>query len=143
MAEIIYLPRELENKILEVWNRKRCFVIRGPRRSGKTTLLKHLQKSKGGTYLTLESPSLLDEFLRNPIMLVKGLEEPIYVDEIQYGGERIGNVLKLLYDETDKKIVVSGSGAFDVKTGFLGYMVGRTYIFDLLPITFSEMVIWV
>ncbi len=140
--DFTYLPREVESLILERWEAKRFFVIRGPRRSGKTTFLKHLNRIKGGTYITLESPSMREQFLRDPLSFVEALEAPIFLDEVQYTGERGAQALKLIYDESDKKLVISGSGAFDVRMKLLAYLVGRTFIYDLLPLSFSEVAAW-
>ncbi|NPA22170.1 MAG: AAA family ATPase, partial [Candidatus Micrarchaeota archaeon] len=138
----MYLPRELEKELLQHWEEKRIFIIRGPRRSGKTTLLKHLQQIKGGTYISMESSPMLEQFLKDPLGFVKGLEDPIFLDELQYGGEQASKALKQIYDLTDKRIIVSGSGAFDLKTNIQAYLVGRAYIYDLLPLSFREFVEW-
>ena len=43
-----YLPRKIEKK-LERWiNREEIILIKGPRQSGKTTFLKHLEEKYGG-----------------------------------------------------------------------------------------------
>ncbi len=139
-----YNPRELEKTILDLWNKKSIFIIKGPRRSGKTTLMKRLQEEKGGIYITMEDPNEREDFLSDPINYVKDyIDEPIYLDEIQYTGERGARALKLIYDQLGPhKIVVSGSGAFDVKMKLTAYLVGRAYFFELLPLSFKEYIMW-
>ncbi len=137
-----YLPRELEEVLLKQWGAKRFFTIRGPRRSGKTTLLKRLQQLKGGSYISFESPSLREEFLRDPLGFVESFGDLLFLDEVQYLGEEGARALKLVYDESEAKVVISGSGAFDVRMKLLAYLVGRTYIYDLLPLSFSEVARW-
>ncbi|MDW8034342.1 MAG: AAA family ATPase, partial [Nitrososphaerota archaeon] len=49
-----YNPRKIEEKLDQWLNRKEVIIIRGPRQSGKTTLLLHLKDKYGGHYVTLE-----------------------------------------------------------------------------------------
>ena len=139
-----YRPRELEATILDAWGSKSIFVIKGPRRSGKTTLMKRLWEIKGGAYITMEDISERRDFISNPIEYVRDYrDEPLFLDEIQYTGERGAQALKLIYDELEPhQIVVSGSGAFDVKMKLSSYLVGRAYFFELLPLSFKEFVGW-
>ena len=137
-----YKPRWLEGELLSLWEKKRLFVIRGPRRSGKTTLLKKLQEEKGGTYITFEHPSERAAFLAHPLEYVESYPSPLFLDEIQYLGEEGAQALKLVYDESDVKMVVSGSGAFDIAMKLPRYLVGRAYFFDLLPLSFGEYAAW-
>ncbi len=138
-----YLPRDLEAELLSLWEKKRFFIIEGPRRSGKTTLLKRLQSLKGGTYISFDSPAERVDFLRDPTAYLpsKG-EGPYFLDEIQYLGEEGAQALKLIYDQTPHRVVASGSGAFSVKMKLKAYMVGRAYFKTLLPLSFGEFVRW-
>ncbi|MCD6279631.1 ATP-binding protein [Candidatus Micrarchaeota archaeon] len=138
----MYLFRELEDKVLNVFGKK-IIIIRGPRRSGKTTLLKRIKELKGGEYITFEDPITIEAFLRDPIEFIRERGTPLYLDEIQYLGEDGARALKLIYDKLGQEpIIVSGSGAFDIKMNLLKYLVGRVYIFDMLPLNFGEVVEW-
>ncbi len=138
-----YYPRELEDEILTQWDLKRFFVIEGPRRSGKTTLLKRLQQLKGGTYVTFENPKERVDFLNDPLNYLPSIGDgPYFLDEIQYTGEKGARALKLIFDETDHRVISSGSGAFGIKMKLKAYLVGRAYFKTLLPLSFSEFVRW-
>lgn len=138
----MYLPRELEEKVLRVFGSK-FILIRGPRRSGKTTLLKRIKEIRGGEYVTFEDPIAREAFLRDPIGFVKERGTPLYLDEVQYLGEEGAKALKLIYDRLGEgPVVLTGSGAFDIKMDLLRYLVGRVYLFDLLPLRFSEVASW-
>ncbi len=136
----MYLPRELEKELARWLRRREVILLKGPRQSGKTTLLKHLRSLYGGTYINLDIPSLSSVLERNPLHFADK-PQPLFFDEI--GNVRdAGKHLKVLYDEGKCKIVCTGSGAFEVKCNVLGPLVGRAVSFELLPLSFSEYLTW-
>ncbi|NPA22599.1 MAG: ATP-binding protein [Candidatus Micrarchaeota archaeon] len=137
----MYLPRDIEKEIAKLWKEDQMIVIKGPRQAGKTTLLKHLQETYGGTYYTLEEDEVLRTFDNNPKLLVK--DDIIYLDEVQLS-PKAGKQLKFLYDTYKGKVkfVVSGSGAFDIKREVGAKLVGRAFFLTLLPLSFREFVRW-
>lgn len=140
-----YLPRKIE-KDLEKWiNRGEVILIKGPRQSGKTTLLKYLQKKYGGTYVSLEFDDQAQALVKDPLLFGKRYIEGkfLYIDEAQYVKD-IGKYVKILYDhfEGRLKIFVSGSGSFEVKESLGKYLVGRAIYFELLPLSFEEFLLW-
>ncbi len=140
-----FMPRTLKGEILLNWDKKSIHVIRGPRRSGKTTLLKNLKKLKGGTYITFENPNEREDFLSDPIRYVKEMGMPLFLDEIQLLGKKGSRLFKWIYDELhDKglKLILSGSGAFDIRMELVSSLVGRAYFYELLPLSFEEYIIW-
>ncbi len=120
--------------------RRVAVILRGARQVGKTTLLKMLQKKYGGTYIDMTDESWAERFSADPLSFAE-LEEPLYLDEIEMV-KNAGRALKLLYDTKKPKMVVSGSGAFEVKENISGYLVGRSVSLTLYPLTFSEYVLW-
>ena len=146
MSEVEFLPRALTKEILHYWDNKAIHVIRGPRRAGKTTLMKYLHRIKGGTYVSFENPSERQDFLSDPIGYVKNYEMPLFLDEVQLLGKGRGRVFKRIYDELSDeslKLILTGSGAFDIKLELSGALVGRAYFYDLLSLSFGEYVHWV
>ncbi len=116
-------------------------VMRGPRQAGKTTLLLYLREQIGGEYVTLEDPE--ERRLIRNIKLFASVhrDELLYIDEAQYDSE-IGRKVKYLIDVEKRRVVVSGSGSFDVKVKVGGELVGRAHTVVLLPLSFGEMVLW-
>jgi predicted AAA+ superfamily ATPase len=57
-----YYPRKIEEKLDEWINRREILIVKGPRQSGKTTLLLHLSEKYGGVYVTLEDEDMLKTF---------------------------------------------------------------------------------
>ncbi len=139
------LPRNLLDKIDVLFPRKEAIAILGPRRAGKTTLLKHLQEKKGGVYVSFTDPALANTFVKNPVEFIKHLNsDVVYLDEIQYLGSESGRLIKHVYDslEGEVKLVISGSGAFHIKTGLSASMVGRVFYLELFPLSFDEFLQW-
>ena len=140
-----YLPRKIEKK-LERWiNREEIILIKGPRQSGKTTFLKHLEEKYGGEYISLEIEEYAEAIKKDPISFAKRFlsKKFLYVDEAQYVKE-IGKYLKIIQDnfKGKLKLVVTGSGSFEVKENLGKYLVGRAVYFELLPLTFEEFLLW-
>lgn len=140
-----YFPRKIE-KNLERWiKRDEVILIKGPRQSGKTTLLKYFQEKYGGTYISLEFEDQAQALIKDPLLFGKRYIEGkfLYIDEAQYVKD-IGKYMKILYDHYKGrlKIFVTGSGSFEVKENLGKYLVGRAIYFELLPLTFEEFLLW-
>ncbi len=141
-----YGPRNIDD-LLDRWiMKKEVILIKGPRQSGKTTCLLHLKEKYGGEYVTLEDDDVLKTFEEAPRQFAARYANKrtiLYVDEVQYS-KNAGRNLKLIYDLYGEslKLVVTGSGSFDVKVQVGGYLVGRAIYFELLPLSFEEFLLW-
>ena len=60
-----YYPRKIEEKLDKWMGRREIILVKGPRQSGKTTLL-HLREKHGGEYVTLEDTDMLKAFEESP-----------------------------------------------------------------------------
>ncbi|MEM3713432.1 MAG: ATP-binding protein [Nitrososphaeria archaeon] len=142
-----YYPRKIEEKLDQWIDRREVLIIRGPRQSGKTTLLLHLKEKYGGSYVTFEDEDMLSTFEEAPKEFIerflKSGKEILFLDEAQYCG-KVGKNLKLLFDLfSDKvKFIITGSGSFDIKVEVGKYLVGRAIYFELFPLTFEEFLLW-
>src|SRR5579875_1314406 len=140
-----YYPRLIEEKLENMIGRKEYLIIKGPRQAGKTTLMLHLKNKYGGHYITLEDFDILDTFERDTKAFAERFLDKrlLFIDEIQYS-QNAGKNLKLLYDlYSDRlKLVLSGSGSFDIKENIGKYLVGRCLYFELFPLCFEEFVLW-
>ncbi|MEM3503547.1 MAG: ATP-binding protein [Nitrososphaeria archaeon] len=142
-----YYPRKIEEKLDQWIDRREVLIIRGPRQSGKTTLLLHLKEKYGGSYVTFEDEEMLSTFEEAPKEFIerflKSGKEILFLDEAQYCG-KVGKNLKLLFDLfSDKvKFIITGSGSFDIKVEVGKYLVGRAIYFELFPLTFEEFLLW-
>jgi len=151
-----YFQRSLLSKLTKWIDRKEIYAIKGPRQSGKTTLLKmlrdYLVEEKGINpeniiFFTLEDRENLEKFSRNPKEFVRSFtvhkeNEHFYflIDEFQYLSEG-GQKLKLLYDIFENiKFIITGSSSLEL-TGKTGkFLVGRMFSFYLYQLSFAEFI---
>ena len=144
------IPRDLLPK-LEKWiDRREAFAIKGPRQSGKTTLLKILEDkltNRGKViFLNFEDPDVLEAFEAAPKRYIESfMLEPgkhyFLMDEYHLVKDP-GKKLKLLYDTfEDVKFVVTGSSSLELGDAMARFLVGRVFFFELLPFSFHEFLV--
>lgn len=147
--------RLLFNDIQNHLEKKQITLILGSRQTGKTTLIKQVQKSVAGAdnpsiYLTLEDSNTLKALNQNPNNLFhfiqpleNGKRHYVFIDEIQYLDDP-SNFLKYLYDEhwQQLKFVVTGSSGFYIDKKFKDSLAGRKRIFTLPTMSFREFLIF-
>lgn len=148
MDEDIF-PRDIMQGLLKWLDRREAYAIRGPRQSGKTTLLKLLErelKGKRVVSLNFEDPDILESFEANPKEYIRSfmLEEGRYyfmLDEYQYV-EEPGKKLKLLYDTFENaKFIVTSSSSLELTGAMARFLVGRVFFFELPPFSFHEFLV--
>jgi len=144
-------PRDIEANLLKWIERREAYAIKGPRQSGKTTLLRILEKSlttKGvnTVFLNFEDPDILEAFETNPKEYVKSFltKEGKYcflMDEYHYVKDP-GKKLKLLYDTFENtKFIVTGSSSLELSGAMAKFLVGRVFFFELFPFSFHEFLV--
>ena len=113
-------------------------VITGPRRSGKTTLLRtalpHAQ------YVLLEDPDIQERIRRDPRAFVDGLKAPVIFDEIQNTPQLLDYV-RTLADAHPRRMgqwLFTGSQEAPLMQGITESMAGRAAILQLLPFSLAE-----
>lgn len=144
MKDLNYVSRELETKIKKYLPLPEILAIVGPRRSGKTTFLKHLAASLSDCiYVTFENQVILDLFDLDIDTFAARYLLPgkhLIIDEFQHA-KRGGKNLKYLFDlYPGKKIIISGSSSPDLTIKALRFLTGRCLIFTLLPFNFREFI---
>ena len=123
---------------------KRTLVILGPRRVGKTTLLRSVQnENKNVLVLNGDEKEIQTLFESGNVETLKkafGSNEIVILDEAQ----RITNIglsLKLITDDLPQiKLIVSGSSAFHLNNSIQEMLTGRKWDFKMYPLSYSEMV---
>jgi predicted AAA+ superfamily ATPase len=138
----MYIPRILEEKIRKYMNAPEIISIVGPRQSGKTTLLRHIQESlEAAGFITFEDVDIRLLFENDIHAFIDLYVRPwryLIIDEFQYAREG-GQKLKLIYDTMPgKKIFISGSSLIDLTISSVKQLVGRVFTFTLYPLTFKE-----
>ena len=118
-------------------------VIHGPRRVGKTTLLKkYLEGEKNYLFVTGEDIFVRDFLSSGSVDQLKdfiGTKELLVVDEVQYI-PMIGLNLKLIVDHLPHvKVIATGSSTFDLAKQVGEPLTGRKYVLKMFPISQMEL----
>lgn len=139
---MVLLKRSIEEKIEEYLQGKnyKTFYIWGPRRSGKTTLLKTLSKKLKVPIFNFGFSSDHEKFTPNRNTLEKLVAETkvILIDEVQnYPQATVA--LKLLYDEFKVKVIATGSSELKQKGEEFDTQAGRFTQHYCLPLSLTEI----
>ena len=139
MIERILL-KNIKNKLFS----GKVISIMGARQTGKSTLMKEIQKSvnKKTLFLDCDDPQtrniLQNQSTLNLLRLI-GDNEIVFIDEAQRV-ENIGLTLKQIHDNNDKcQLIVSGSSAFELANTINEPLTGRNREYQLFPISFQEL----
>lgn len=138
-----YIARDLENIIQQSLNKGKVIILYGPRRGGKTTLLKHLFTSQNIPYLYLNCREKRIQKQLTPDSLqlktVIGDFQNVVFDEAQYI-DNPGDVLTILIDIfPNLNIIASGSSSFDLSGKIQEPLTGRNFQYYLFPLSYSEI----
>lgn len=133
-----YIPRLLENLLHTKARGFPVLILTGPRRSGKTTLLRRCFPR--ASYHLLEDTDLIAKVKDDPRAFVEGLELPVILDEIQNTPELL-SYIRTQVDLSGKKKTewfLTGSQEPALMKGVSESMAGRAAIFTLLPLSHEE-----
>lgn len=138
-----YLDREIKAELFKFLLPNKVLVLLGPRRVGKTILLKQIIEELTEPYILLngEDISTTELFKRRSISNLRQLLDGklmLIIDEAQKIKD-IGSALKLMIDQIDGlKILITGSSAFDVENLTGEPLTGRKYTFKLFALCEKE-----
>lgn len=137
MTRTDILHRTIEPELRSALRAFRVVVLQGPRQSGKTTLAQQLRN--GGTFLSLDDPTLRSLALDDPTGFVAGRTPPVIIDEIQRGGDSLVRAIKIAVDADPRpgRFLLTGSAGFLTVPVLSESLAGRAVLFDLAP--FSEV----
>ncbi|KKR79613.1 MAG: hypothetical protein UU24_C0005G0031 [Candidatus Nomurabacteria bacterium GW2011_GWA2_40_9] len=136
------INRIIELKIKEKLFDGRVVILYGPRRVGKTTLVKKLIREYGGKYFSCEEPDVARALTNKTSTEMKkflGDAKLVILDEAQKI-HNIGTSLKLLIDNfPDMQIIATGSSSFDLANKINEPLTGRNWEFHLYPFSMAEL----
>jgi len=133
-----FLPRTLEAALLKARRHFPAVVLTGPRRVGKTSLLRHVLPS--ADYRLLEDPDILARVRTDPRGFFDELKLPVILDEIQNAPELLAYV-RTRIDATPRKTgqwFITGSQESALMQGISEPLAGRAAILHLLPLSMRE-----
>ena len=132
------LTRMSIDKINQMAKKFPVLVITGPRQSGKTTICK--QAFSNYRYVTLENPDDRAFATKDPRSFLALYDNKVIIDEAQNVPELFSYLQERVdTDNISGQYVLSGSQNFMLMEKISQTLAGRVYIFELLPLCFSEI----
>jgi len=134
----MYVPRTLENTVLNAAQQFPVVLLTGARQVGKTTLLRYLSQG-ARTYVTLDDPLVLSLAKTDPPLFLQRFAPPVLIDEIQYAPELLPYI-KMAADRAGQGGLfwLTGSQLFHLMQGVSESLAGRVAILHLLGLSRPE-----
>ena len=133
-----FIDRQLAPVLLAAYRHFPAVVVTGPRRAGKTTLLRKLFPK--ARYVLLEDPDIQARVRSDPRAFLEELQPPVVFDEIQNAPELLAYV-RTLIDTKPRRMgqwLFTGSQEAPLMRGITESMAGRAAILQLLPFSLAE-----
>jgi len=133
-----YLHRELEGQVAGAARRFPAVVLTGPRRAGKTMLLRRLFPK--ASYFLLEDPDVVARLRADPHGFLDAVKTPAILDEVQNVPEVFAFVRSRI-DRQPRRMgqwLLTGSQEAPLMRGVTESMAGRAAVLQLLPLSTRE-----
>lgn len=133
-----YVPRLITAQIEKAARGFAALVLTGPRRAGKTTLLR--RAFPRATYQLLEDPETVARVRSDPAAFLDDLRLPVILDEIQNTPELPAHI-RARIDAADRRKgqwLLTGSQEAPLMRGVTESMAGRAALLELWPLSTQE-----
>ncbi len=138
-----YIPRHMEERILELSQSYSAILVTGPRQAGKTTMLRSLAKkeNRGRSYVTLDDLAARELAKNDPALFLQLHTPPVLIDEVQYAPE-LFTYIKIHIDEnhTPGDFWMTGSQIFRLMRGVQESLAGRVALLHMSPLSQREII---
>jgi len=130
--------RFVERRANEALSDTPVVLIVGPRRAGKTTLVRKMGDT-GRTYITLDDQTTLDAAKSDPVGFIRGLDETI-IDEIQRAPDLLLAIKKTVdEDYRPGRFLLTGSANVLTLPRVADSLAGRMETIQMLPLARAEL----
>ena len=133
-----FAPRTLTGDLIKASRSFAAVILTGPRRSGKTTLLRRVFPN--ASYHLLEDPDTVARLRADPRSFLDEVRLPAILDEIQNVPEVL-NYVRARIDRAPRKTgqwLLTGSQEAPLMRGVTESMAGRAAVLQLLPFSLAE-----
>lgn len=132
-----YINRKIEDTIIDASRYFPVICVTGPRQSGKSTLIKHLFPSFNA--YSMEDLNVLEYAKKDPIAFLNKSTDGIIIDEVQKAPELLSYIQGIVDNDNKRKFIISGSSNFSLMKSVSQSLAGRVGVFELLPLSLSEL----
>jgi predicted AAA+ superfamily ATPase len=130
--------RFVERRAEEALSDTPVVLIVGPRRAGKTTLVRKMADA-GRTYITLDDQTVLEAAKSDPIGFIRGLDRAI-IDEIQRAPDLLLAIKKTIdEDYRPGRFLLTGSANVLTLPRIADSLAGRMETIQMLPLARAEI----
>lgn len=130
--------RFVERRAKEALSDTPVVLIVGPRRAGKTTLVRKMAEA-GRTYITLDDQTVLDAARSDPTGFIRGLDHAV-VDEIQRAPDMLLAIKKTVdEDYRPGRFLLTGSANVLTLPRVADSLAGRMETIRMLPLARAEI----
>ena len=133
-----FIARALERQLAQAARHFSCVVLTGPRRAGKTMLLRRLFPK--ASYFLLEDPDVVARLRADPQGFLDAVPMPAILDEVQNVPEVFAYV-RARIDRQPRRVgqwLLTGSQEAPLMRGVSESMAGRAAVLQLLPLSWRE-----
>ena len=128
-----------EHRVEEALSDTPVVLVTGPRRAGKTTLVRKMGEA-GRTYITLDDQTALEAARTDPSGFIRGLDRAI-IDEIQRAPDLLLAIKKTVdEDYRPGRFLLTGSANVLTLPRVADSLAGRMETLQMLPLSHAEIV---
>jgi predicted AAA+ superfamily ATPase len=132
-----FISRKLSETIGEAYKYFSVITVTGPRQSGKTTLLQNLFSHL--PYYSLENLDVRSFAENDPVAFLNQHAEGMILDEVHNAPDLLSYIQGIADEYPERRFILSGSSQFAMLKKIVQSLAGRTAVFELLPLSYSEV----